>query len=242
MTIDSKQVFNFTAKDSNLVITDSEKERVISFINNLENKMDFNGARYDVRKIGKFELEQFIVKSFSDYKIIDSDKTLSNEFTLSLAGYYEEEIKKMGNAHLKIINIFSSKTSKNNVSVLKNTIKLVNINLLANGIYSLLKRNGIKKIDIQINVYYSMEIQNLYYDFDVKAIGTSVFENENMIFSERQKFRITEFELDNYIKNQKPNVKDFLYDFDIMKLQMFDKKEVLKNFSAVIEQLKLINY
>ena len=87
-----------------------------------------------------------------------------------------------------------------------------------------------------------MEIQNLYYDFDVKAIGTSVFENENMIFSERQKFRITEFELENYIKNQKPSVKDFLYDFDIMKLQMFDKKEVLKNFSAVIEQLKLINY
>lgn len=243
MTMENKQYFNFVrTKDVDLIITEDEKLRIISFIKFLQDKLNINNLRYDISKINKPNLDQFIVKGFNAEKIINIDKKLSNEFTLSLPGYFEEHLKTMGNAHVKIINIFSSKTDKNKTNVLKNNITPVNAEILANGIYAVLKRNGIKKIDIKINVYYSMQIQNLYYEFDVKSIGTSVFEKENTNFSERKRFTITEFELEKYIVNKKAMVKDFLYDFDFMGLKIFDKKAVLKDFKEVVEQLKLINY
>lgn len=227
-------------KDSR--VTKQEEERVGSIIKIIEQKLSFSNEQYSIKRINQDKLEQFFVcgenNSFSKEDRLKS----RNNFSLSTAGFFDDEKRKFGSCNLKTFRIYSSSLNPQNGSDLKNNFLFPEIELLIKSLTSTFKRNGIKKINIIVNVNYSFNDNDFFYDFKVKEIGTSVFDGENTQLDEKREFTLTQSELENYIKNKKVSIKEFMHDFNLMNVQYFGRKEFLKNYKDCIQQLLLINY
>lgn len=227
-------------KDSR--ITKQEESRIQSIINTIEEKLSISNNQYSIKRINQDKEEQFFVMGEDNHLSKDERLKSRNAFSLSTAGFFEDENRKIGSCHLKTYRVYSSSLNPQNKSDLKNNFLFPEIEILLKSLTNTFKRNGIKKINIIVKVYYSFNNNNFYYDFKIKEIGTSVFDNENTMLDEKRDFTLKQSELEEYIKNKKTNVKEFMYDFNIINSKYFGKKEFLKNYQDCIKQLLMINY
>lgn len=227
-------------KDSR--ITEQEESRIQSIINIIEEKLSISNSQYSIKRINQDKEEQFFVLGEDDHLTKGERIKSRNTFTLSTAGFFEDEKRKIGSCHLKTYRVYSSSLNPQNKSDLKNNFLFPEIEILLKSLTNTFKRNGIKKINIIVKVYYSFNNNNFYYDFKIKEIGTSVFNGENTLLDEKREFKLEQSELEHYLKNKKVNIKEFMYDFNVINAKDFSKKEFIKNYKDCISQLLMINY
>lgn len=227
-------------EDHNL--TQNEKLRVSDLLEELKLKLNFSNDKFKIAKINTDGLDQFLIKGINIKGDATEKMRAENNLTLSLPGFFSDEYRKMGVSHLKTERVYSSSKNPENKRDLKNTIELKELNILLKGLANFLKRNGVQKINIIVNAYYSFDKHANYYMFNIKELGTSIFEDELKVLDKDNSFQIDQYQLESYIKNEKACVKEFLYDFNFMNLGIFNKSDVTKNFKKTMEHLLMIGY
>lgn len=239
MTVKQEEKYKFDTSKSSF--EEKEKEKIIESIDKIRHIFNIDSPVFNISQIKTENLDQYYISGLDRSKRTPKTLGEKNEFTISLENYYKDEKRSKGSSHLKSFGLYSTKKEIYKEKP-NNQIDFEPLILMLSGIRNLFKKNGIKKINIDIYAYYSFSLKDIYYDFKIEKIGTEVIDKESMVFDSERFFSITNTVFMKYFKNKKPMIKEFLYDHNIMELQMFDRESVVKKFSDAIKQLELINY